>query len=211
MHRSVISAYLSCVLLMPAEAGGQDFHLQYPVQPGALLQVNARPGRLLILDREGQSSFILMARASTPDSERIAIASEIDPPAEHAAEDGPQQLLALIIRYAHAQSTFDVEGLKATTDSTFIEVSPIGEVDSREKVLAFYASSKNTAGPTLKIDDQNIRIFSNTGVVIARMTYSLKGPDGQERQQALRACYVAYKHKDKWKLISAQYTPIRQR
>lgn len=211
MQYSILSACLSCVLLASAQAAEHERRLEYPVRPGVLSQVNPGPGGLLNLGREGQSSTVLMAKVSIPGPEKNDIGPKLDLPAAQAEENIPQQLFALITQYAQAQTSFDLGSLKAATADTFIEVSPIGEVDPREKVLGFYASSKKSPGPTLKIDYQNTRIYGDTVVVLARMTYSMKGPDGQERQQALQACYVAYRLQDKWKLVSAQYTPIRQR
>jgi len=45
-------------------------------------------------------------------------------------------------------------------------------------------------------------------VLIARLAVSVPGPNGQLRQMALRASYVAKKAASGWKLMSAQYTGI---
>lgn len=211
MQNPILSAYLSCVLLVPAQASEKERPLECPVQASALSQADAEPGGLLNPGREGQGSIVPMAKVSIPVPGKNDMDAELDLPAAQAEENIPQQLFALITQYAQAQRSFDLGGLKDATAETFIEVSPIGEVDPREKMLGFYASGKKSPGPTLNIEYQNTRIYGDTVVVLARMTYSMKGPDGQERQQALQASFVAYRLQDKWKLISAQYTPIRQR
>lgn len=71
MQNSILSAYLSCLLLMPAQAGEQERRLECPVQPGAHFQVHAGSGGLSILGREGQSTIVVMARVSVPGTENI--------------------------------------------------------------------------------------------------------------------------------------------
>ena len=48
------------------------------------------------------------------------------------------ELKALVQRMVGAQMAFDEKSLDAIFTADYIEVSPLGEVDPREKVLGFY-------------------------------------------------------------------------
>lgn len=121
------------------------------------------------------------------------------------AEDAVQEVVR---KYAQAQAAFDVENLKVTTADSFVEVSPAGEVDAREKMLGFYAAPKGPK-PELQVDEQSTRLFGDTAVSLARLNFKMALPDGQSRGFAMRASYVAQKTGGVWKLVSAQYTAIR--
>jgi hypothetical protein len=51
------------------------------------------------------------------------------------AED---EVKTLVRRFTAAQSGFDAATLKTLTADNYIEISPLGEVDPREKMLSFY-------------------------------------------------------------------------
>lgn len=118
------------------------------------------------------------------------------------------ELVALVQRHAQAQSNFDQATLKATTAENFVEISPVGEVDKREKMLSFYAPEKKRPSPQLRVDEPAVRVFGDTAVVSARLSYSLN-QDGDARTFAMRAGYVARFVDNQWLLVSAQYTGIR--
>lgn len=125
----------------------------------------------------------------------------------HAAP-GDSELVALVQRYAKAQSDFDQAALKATTAENFVEISPIGEVDTREKVLSFYAPEQKRPSPELRVDEPAVRILGDTALVSARLSYAMH-QDGVPRSFAMRAGYVARRIGNQWLLVSAQYTGIR--
>ncbi|MBI3284643.1 MAG: nuclear transport factor 2 family protein [Burkholderiales bacterium] len=126
------------------------------------------------------------------------------PPADSSGE-----VLELIRRQVTAQGAFDVESLKAVTADNYIEISPAGEVDPRVKMLGFYAPEHKGPAPTMTVEDPVTRIFGDTVIVIAKLAYSMNGPDGNLRSVAVRASYVARKIGATWKLVSVQYTGIR--
>ncbi|HEX8404203.1 MAG TPA: nuclear transport factor 2 family protein [Duganella sp.] len=126
-----------------------------------------------------------------------------------AVPDGADaELVALINRHVEAQRAFDQPALRAITADNYIEISPLGEVDSREKMLSFYAADKRREAPAIQIDEPSVRTFDQSATIIARLTYNI-GTEGQARSVAMRASYVARKLEGKWQLISSQYTPIR--
>lgn len=124
------------------------------------------------------------------------------------AAPSDSELVALVQRHAQAQNNFDQASLKATTAEDFVEISPIGEVDQREKMLSFYAPEQKRPSPQLRVDEPAVRIFGDTALVSARLSYSLN-QDGATRSFAMRAGYVARFVDNRWLLVSAQYTGIR--
>ena len=125
-----------------------------------------------------------------------------------AAATADSELTTLVQRHAEAQHGFDQATLKSITADNYVEISPVGEVDSREKMLSFYDPSQRRPAPTLQMDEITVRNFAQTAVVIARLTYTMSA-EGQSRSFALRATYVAHQQDGKWLLVSAQYTGIR--
>lgn len=125
----------------------------------------------------------------------------------HAAPD-TSQLAALVERYAQAQSAFDQAALKAMTADEYVEISPLGEVDSRDKMLSFYAPEQKRPAPQLQVDETVVRQSGDTALISARLSYTIN-QDGTPRNFALRAGYVARLVNQQWLLVSAQYTGIR--
>lgn len=127
--------------------------------------------------------------------------------AAHAATPEEQQLVNLAQRHAQAQNAFDQAALRAATAENYVEISPRGEVDSREKMLSFYAPEKKTPAPQLQFDEADVRIWGDTAVILARLTYTVD-QNGTPRSFALRGGYVARQIDHQWLLVSAQYTGI---
>jgi ketosteroid isomerase-like protein len=127
--------------------------------------------------------------------------------AAHAAPD-ESQLAALVQRHAQAQNSFDQAALTATTAEDYVEISPVGEVDSREKMLSFYAPEQKRPAPPLQVDEIVVRQSGDTALISARLSYTVN-QDGASRSFALRGGYVARLTDQQWKLVSAQYTGIR--
>lgn len=120
---------------------------------------------------------------------------------EHAA------VLSLVQQHVKAQTDFDVPALTALTADNYVEVSPLGDVDPREKMLAFYAADKKTAAPVITLEEPLVRVSGDTAVAIAKLAMTVT-VGGQQRPLALRASYVAKKEGGAWKLLSAHYSGI---
>ncbi|MCC7703904.1 nuclear transport factor 2 family protein [Janthinobacterium sp. GW460P] len=118
------------------------------------------------------------------------------------------ELLALVQRHAQAQSSFDQATLKAVTAENYVEISPVGEVDGREKMLSFYAPEQKRPSPQVQVDEPAVRLFGDTALISARLSYRLN-QEGAARTFAMRAGYVARLVDQQWLLVSAQYTGIR--
>lgn len=111
--------------------------------------------------------------------------------------------------YVQATVHFDAGALANLLAASYHEISPIGEVDERARVLGFYPAAQQGKTPdvsaelTLWQQQQPIE-----GLVIssAKLTYkSVK--DGSE--YPLRVQFVLQQQDGKWRLLSSQYTPIR--
>ncbi|MEG1324797.1 MAG: nuclear transport factor 2 family protein [Janthinobacterium sp.] len=118
------------------------------------------------------------------------------------------ELLALVQRHAQAQSSFDQAALKAITAENYVEISPVGEVDGREKMLSFYAPEQKRPSPQVQVDEPAVRLFGDTALISARLSYRLD-QEGAARTFAMSAGYDARRVDHQWLLVSAQYTGIR--
>ncbi|MED5593953.1 nuclear transport factor 2 family protein [Janthinobacterium sp. P210006] len=126
------------------------------------------------------------------------------------AADDDAAVLNLVRQHVAAQASFDAPALAALTADNYAEVSPLGDVDTREKMLAFYAPEKKSAAPVIAVEEPFVRVAGDTAVLIARLAVTVQA-GGQQRNMALRASYVAKKEGAAWKLLSAQYTGIAPR
>jgi len=120
-----------------------------------------------------------------------------------------QEVETLVQRFTAAQSGFDAATLKSLTADNYIEISPLGEIDPREKMLSFYVKKDDKPRPAIGVDELSTRVLGDSAVTIARVSYSMMA-GGQSRTFALRSVFVAARQGKEWKLVSAQYTPIRQ-
>lgn len=126
-----------------------------------------------------------------------------------SARDGdPEGPLDVVKRFTVAQQSFDQSALRELTDENYVEVSPIGDVDTREAMLGFYAPSKREEAPALTVSEANVRSLGDTAIVIAKVSFGAPG-GAPGSEVSMRATFVARRISGHWKLNSLQYTPIR--
>lgn len=111
--------------------------------------------------------------------------------------------------FVRVRNQFDQAAMIAMMAPEYQEVSPVGEVDSRERVIGFYAADKKSAAPPMTITESVARPAGTIGVVTMRITYTMPGKDGQMQTRAMRAGFVARRIKGDWQFVSLQFTPIR--
>lgn len=120
---------------------------------------------------------------------------------------------ALIKQMTDAQIAFDPATLDKILAPDYIEISPTGDPDSREKVLSFYGpENKPEPGKSsinLEITEHSIRSYGIFAVVIARFNYRIEAEGKSLPPRSLRVTVVFRKEKNAWKLTSTQYTGIR--
>lgn len=114
----------------------------------------------------------------------------------------------LVERFNAARAGYDNVALAATLAPDYQEISPIGDVDDRAKVLGFYRAEDRRPVPVMQSDERSIVLRGTTGVETERLSFTIPRPDGTSMTRSIRVRYVATKLRDGWKLVSAQYTPI---
>ena len=140
----------------------------------------------------------------------IAAASLVSAPvAAQSVEVDIQKLGQRAEAFVRVRNQFDQAAMIAMMAPEYQEVSPVGEVDSRERVIGFYAADKKSAAPPMTITETVARPAGTIGVVTMRIAYTMPGKDGQMQTRALRAGFVARRIKGDWQFVSLQFTPIR--
>ena len=112
-----------------------------------------------------------------------------------------------------AQGNYDANALDKVFAADYIEISPVGEFDPREKVLGFYKPElkppADKMSAALETTDYSIRSDGKFAIVIARLNYSITSDGKQLPPRSMRTMIVCRKEKGAWKIASAQYTGIR--
>ncbi len=124
------------------------------------------------------------------------------------ADPAAAPLGELVRKFTDAQVQRDAAALRALTSEQYVEVSPVGELDAREKMLGFYVKDASRAAPALAIDEWVFRPMGDSAVVIAKLNFTMTA-GGQARSFAMRSSFVARKEGGQWKMLSSQHTPIR--
>lgn len=132
-----------------------------------------------------------------------AVAAAVATPAV-AAPKPAAVVEALVDRFDAARAAFDPTALAATLADDYVEISPVGTVDSRAEVLGFYAPDHRNPVPPMRQDERVVRVTGGFASVTERKLLTL--PNGTVR--AIRVGYVARRAGDGWRMVSAQYTPI---
>jgi ketosteroid isomerase-like protein len=125
-----------------------------------------------------------------------------------AREDAAAAVTAVTGKFLEAQRSFDLPAIRALTAENYVEISPAGELDDREKMLGFYAPDKKTQAPPLAVEHELTRVFGDVAIQTVKLTYTMMA-GAEARKMSLRASLVAHKRGGEWKLVSAQYTGIR--
>ncbi len=114
----------------------------------------------------------------------------------------------LVERFNTARTDFDAAALADTLDPEYQEISPVGDVDDRVKVLGFYRPEDRRPAPPMQGSERQIVVRGATGIETERRTITMTRPDGTTVTRSIRVRYVAMRAPNGWKLVSAQYTPI---
>src|SRR5690606_7418025 len=107
-------------------------------------------------------------------------------------------------RYFRAEAQFDLDALESVLDPQFVEISPLGEVDERDKVLSFYTPDQKVATPPMRFDPYVIRQHGDFAVMSTRATVDIGG-----QTRAITIGLTARRGADGWQLLSVQYTAFR--
>lgn len=124
-----------------------------------------------------------------------------------------EALKSLVKQMTDAQLAYDAPALDRLFTTDYIEISPLGEFDPRDKVLGFYKpemkpdAAKMSA--SLDINDYSIREYGDSAIVIARFDYKMSSEGKELPPRSMRAMVVCRREKGSWKIASTQYTGIR--
>ena len=132
----------------------------------------------------------------------------VDSPAQSPATQAEQEVAQLVRDFRAAEQAYNPAALARLTDEHYVEISPRGEVDERARFLGFYRPELRKPWPPLDVSEEHIRVLGTTALDVLKLTYSLSGPDGTSRTQAIRATFVAQRGAAGWRLVGAQYTAI---
>ena len=121
-------------------------------------------------------------------------------------------LKSLVTQMADAQTAFDAGSLDRILTADYIEISPVGEFDPREKVLGFYKPELKPPAnvvPKVELSEFSIRSYGKFAIVIVKLTYTPTMDGKAMPPRSMRATFVCRQEKGAWKIASAQYTGIR--
>lgn len=123
------------------------------------------------------------------------------------SSDGTTREITVLVKtFTHAQESFDQPMLAALTADDYIEVSPKGTKYGRSRMLHFYGRDRRAATSIpMTVDVTDVRVFRGVAVAIAQIDYVLKGAP-----ITLVGTFVARATRQKWLLVSVQYTQFRQ-
>ena len=124
--------------------------------------------------------------------------------AQEALSGDGRGALDAVSKFLDAQAHFDVPALRALTAEQFVEISPLGEVDARDKMLGFYVKEAPPGAPIPAIDERQVRVVGDSAIVTVRISFTMNG-----QARSLRSNFVVHKEGAQWKLVSAQHTPMR--
>ncbi len=125
-----------------------------------------------------------------------------------AASPDAAALETLVDRFDAARAAFADADLAATLAPDFTEISPVGEVDDRAKVLGFYTADQRKPAPPMTASERTVSAHGDWGLVTQRLSFTMAKPDGTAITRSVRVRYVAAKTRAGWQLVSAQYTGI---
>ena len=124
-----------------------------------------------------------------------------------------KRMATVVQKLVTAQKNYDPKALDALFTTDYIEISPAGEFDPREKVLGFYKPElkpdplKMTS--TVDVTEYSIRSYGNFAIAIARFNYAMSADGKPLPPRSIRATIALKKDNSDWKIVSAQYTGIR--
>lgn len=122
-------------------------------------------------------------------------------------------LKSLVKQMTDAQMNYQPDALDKIFTADYIEISPVGEFDPREKVLGFYKPElkppADKMSASVAADEFSIRSYGKFAVVITRLNYTMTSDGKSLPPRSIRATIFCKKEKGAWKIASVQYTGIR--
>jgi hypothetical protein len=118
----------------------------------------------------------------------------------------------LFVKYSEAVFAYDAKALDALFHKEYVEVSPLGEVDDRAKVLSFYTipESQRISRPlSFECDEWAFRFPTrDSAVVIVREKLAVDR-NGQKVNMMFRSTSTWQKVGRDWKMVSQHVSGMR--
>ena len=122
-----------------------------------------------------------------------------------------QEINAAIEAYTHAVIAYDVSTLDRLFATDYMEVSPLGDLDSRSRTLSFYGVPFEQRGPAptqVNVKDLSVR-FAQPTVAIAIYREEIQIlPSGTPVTTNFRITSVLTKQGNGWQFLSNHATSI---
>ena len=149
-----------------------------------------------------------------PLSRHVALLCLLAPFIAAASDPTEAVLLERANALVKAQLAFDQPALETLLGPGYLEVSPVGDIDTRDEVIGFYsaeAKAKSAAGPTpisATLDEARVDLHGDAATLIARETIRMRAGDST-REIAMRVQFQFRRVDGQWLLATTQYTGIR--
>lgn len=122
------------------------------------------------------------------------------------------EIITVIKKAVEAQENYDPITLDKIYASDYIEISPKGEIDEREKAIGFYkvedVEKAKSRTPRYILDEFKIRNYGKYAMIISRFSIAFKNDLSKPPTPVGLVLYGLRKEKGMWKIYSAQFTPF---
>src|SRR5260370_105991 len=122
----------------------------------------------------------------------FALCATVTLAAEQPKPNDAAQILTVLQMLVDSQVTFDQKRMDSVLAPDYVEVSPLGDVDDRAKVLGFYGPAQKPPGPAGKttLSEVQSRGYGDIAVTIAKLTFNMTMANGVEATRTTRAVFV---------------------
>ena len=131
---------------------------------------------------------------------------------QNAQNKQDEEVIAIVKQAVAAQENYDPATLEKIYASDYIEISPKGEIDEREKAIGFYkvpdVEAAKAKTPKYILDEFKVRHYKNYAMVISRFSIGFKNDATKAPSPVGLVVYALRKEKGEWKIYSAQFTPF---
>lgn len=121
-----------------------------------------------------------------------------------------EEVIAVCKKAVEAQETYDPAALEKIYASDYIEISPKGEIDVREKAIGFYkvddVEKAKARTPKYILDEFQVRNYGKFAMVISKFSIQFKNDATKPPSPVGLVLYALRKEKGEWKIYSAQFT-----
>lgn len=122
------------------------------------------------------------------------------------------EVIAVAKQAIAAQENYDPATLEKIYASDYIEISPLGEIDEREKAIGFYkvadVEKEKARTPRYILGDFKVRHYGKFAMVISKFSIGSKKDLQRPPSPVGIALYGLRKEKGVWKIYSLQLTPF---